>query len=134
MENEIKLLKNNQKRNWSDLEWINEFYEFLQRKIPENISLAKGHSVKLSKKKAFAIIWYLQEHLALFPDNIEQCTKCGDLYNSYSSGYHSELTGNFYCDSCFPPFLDEREQKILERRYKKQIAQVSDTTDDAIST
>ena len=34
MENEIKLLKNNDKRADSDLEWIQEFYMFLQGEVP----------------------------------------------------------------------------------------------------
>lgn len=118
MDNKIKLLKNNDNRTDKDLEWVEEFYEFLKGNSPDVINDGKP-MVKLSPNKAFKIIWYLQEHFAILPDNIEQCSICKDLYDSYSSGYTSELKGKCFCDNCFPPFLDEREQKILEKRYKK---------------
>ena len=118
-DNEIKLLKNNDERTDTDLEWVQEFYQFLKGNSPEVINEGKP-MVKLSPNKAFHIIWYLQEHFPLIPDTIEQCSFCKDLYDSHSSGYHSDLTHKFYCDSCFPPFLDGKEQRILEKRYKKE--------------
>ena len=120
MDNEIKLLKNNDKKEWNDLEWMEEFYNFLRGDCPENIHFGKGHGIKLSPNKAYSIIYYLQEHFPLLPDHIEQCSECKSLYDSNSSGYHSELTEKFYCDSCFPPFLDEKEEKVMQRRYNKQ--------------
>lgn len=100
MKNEIQLIKNNQNRDWDDLEWLNEFYEFLQGNVPEGMTLGRGHGVKLSKNKSFTIILYLQEHLSVFPDHIEKCSECGQLYDSYSTGFHSEKTGKFYCSGC----------------------------------
>jgi hypothetical protein len=100
MRQEIKLLKNNDNKKVEDLEWIDEFYRFLQGNVPDGIRLQRGHKPKLSEKKAFAIIWYLQEHLPILPDTIERCDKCGELYDSYSSGYHSEKKGKFFCDGC----------------------------------
>lgn len=126
MENEIKLLKNNDNRDISDLEWIEEFYYFLQGTTPEGITLGHGHSPKLTKNKAFAIIWYLQEHFPLLPDQIEKCSVCGDLYNSYSSGYHSEVYNKFWCNSCCPPFIDEKEEKLLEYRRKRAIKKATE--------
>ncbi len=98
--NEIKLLKNNDKREDTDLEWVTEFYEFLQGNIPEKITLGRGHNPKLSKKKAFAIIWYLQEHFPVFTDRIEKCSVCDDLYDGWSGGHYSEKQGKHYCGSC----------------------------------
>ena len=46
--NEIKLQKNNSNRDWSDLEWIQEFHSFLQGDIPEGISLGDEYKVKLT--------------------------------------------------------------------------------------
>lgn len=100
MDNEIKLLKNNNDRTDSDLEWINEFYEFLQGNNPESIRISRGHQPKLSQKQAFTIIWYLQEHFSILPDHIERCNTCGDLYNSWSSGIYWESKGKHYCDCC----------------------------------
>lgn len=97
---EIKLLKNNNQRDWSDLEWINEFYAFLQGENPDGIETARGYRVKLSQNKAFAIIWYLQEHFPIFPDQIERCCICGDLYDSYASGYSCEVNDKQYCSGC----------------------------------
>ena len=119
--NKIKLLKENYNtKNNDDLQWVNEFYDFLRGQYPENIQFSKGSGIKLSSNKAFSIIYYLQEHFPLLPDYIEQCSQCKLLYNQNSSGYHSELTQKFYCDACFPPFLDEREDRILQRRYNKK--------------
>lgn len=118
MKNEIKLTKNNDERKLSDLEWVTEFYDFLQGRNPDGIS-CKG--IKLSKNKAFTIIWFLQEHFSILPDRIEKCSECGDLYDSYSAGYHSEVFHKFWCEGCCPPFIDEKEEKILARRAKKEL-------------
>jgi hypothetical protein len=100
METEIKLLRNNDNKDWSDLEWIDEFYRFLQGDCPKTIKLGRGHQPKLSRKKAFAIIWYLQEHFPVFPDNVEQCSLCGELFDSDSDGDYSALEGKYYCGGC----------------------------------
>jgi hypothetical protein len=113
---EIKLLKNNEDRDWADLEWINEFYQFLQGELPEGIGM-KHHKPRLTQKQAFNIIWFLQEKFPILPDQIEQCDTCGELYESYSQGHHSELTGkNYCCESCEPPRLYEREQRWEKRK------------------
>ena len=73
MGKEITLIKNNDKKNWDDLRWIEEFYKFLHGDAPDEISFSRGYQPKLSHKKAFSIIYYLQEHFPVFPDHIEQC-------------------------------------------------------------
>lgn len=105
MTDEIKLIKNNGKRDLTDLEWVQEFYEFLQGDPPANILTNK---IKLSKNKAFTIIWYLQEQFSILPDHICQCDRCGDLYDSYEEGYHSEKKSKFYCGNC-TTFKDEEQ-------------------------
>lgn len=102
MRKEIKLLRNNEERDWTDLEWISEFYEFLKGNSPDKINDGKP-VVSLSSKDAFSIIWYLQEHLSVLPDNIEKCDNCDEIYDSYSSGYYSEKgndIGHFFCNAC----------------------------------
>ncbi len=96
MENEIRLLKNDDNKELSDVEWMQEFFDYLQEKE------------KLNKTKAFRIIYYLQEHLPILPDQIEKCDRCGILYDSYSEGYHSEKKGQFYCGDC-TTFEDEEQ-------------------------
>lgn len=104
MKQEIELIKNNDKLELSDVEWMKRFYGILQDKM------------KLSKNKSFGIIYYLQEHLPVFPDHIEQCNVCGELYDSHSQGHHSDLTGKFYCsESCEPSGLFEKEQRAEKR-------------------
>lgn len=101
MDNEIKLLKNNDKREDSDLEKLNEFYRFLTgEEMPEKISIGRGHAPKMSEKKAFSIIWYLQEHLSIFPDTIERCSVCGELFDTNSEGIYWETKGKHYCEGC----------------------------------
>ena len=96
--NEIKLLRNNDNRTDSDLEKIDEFYRFLQGDVPENILMSIPP--KLSANKAASIIWYLQEHLSVFPDTIAMCTRCKDLFDTRRSGMHVEKNGGNYCNSC----------------------------------
>lgn len=124
----IKLLKNNQGRNWSDIEWMEEFCRFLQGGIPESMAIGRGHRVKLSANQANTIIWYLQEHLPVFPDHIEQCSVCKSFYDSYAQGHYSELTGKCYCsESCEPRGLYEKEERAAKkadapfRRWLKQV-------------
>lgn len=100
MTDKINLLNNNSNRDWSDLEWIDEFYEFLQGEVPDEITLSSHNKPKLTQKKAFAIIWYLQEHFPLLPDQIEMCGNCGNLFDSDSGGIYWESRGKSYCDSC----------------------------------
>ncbi len=98
--NEINLLKNNDNRTDSDLEWVDEFYRFLQGEIPDRILLSRGHKPKLSPKKAFAIIWYLQEHFPVIPDNINRCDNCGGLFDGNLEGLYWETKGKHYCGGC----------------------------------
>ena len=100
MSERIKLLKNNQKRTDDDLSKVVEFYDFLTgESLPAGLS-ERGRKFKLSEKKAFEIIWYLQEHLSVFPDTIERCCKCGCLYDSDSDGFFDDDTGKCYCETC----------------------------------
>ena len=100
MKPEIKLLKNNFERKWDDIKWIEELYNFLQGEIPEGMHLSRGHKPQMSQKKAFAIIWYLQEHFPLLPDHIEMCYNCGELFDAYSEGVHWETKSKNYCSGC----------------------------------
>ncbi len=100
MKNRIQLIKNNHDRDWSALQWIEEFYIFLQGEMPETIHMPRGHVPKMSQKKAMAIIWYLQEHMPVIPDTIERCDCCGELFDSYNSGLYWESKGKNFCDGC----------------------------------
>jgi len=101
--NHIKLLKNNDKRNLDDAEWIGEFIEFLLGNCPDSIHLPRGHQPKMSLKKAEAIVWYLQEHFPVLPDSVEFCHNCGNPYDSYGDGLYWETKGRHYCGSCMYP-------------------------------
>jgi hypothetical protein len=41
MKDRITLIKNNDKRDDSDLDWVTEFYEFLKGNLPEGIGSTK---------------------------------------------------------------------------------------------
>ena len=90
--NKINLLKNNVKENRGDVEWMQEFFDFLQGDVPEGVYL--HNTLTMTQDEAFSIIYYLQEHLPIFPDYIEVCNNCGELYNSESEGSHG------YCGDC----------------------------------
>lgn len=104
MQNKIKFQDENHhhthRKEWVDLEWIDEFYKFLQGEVPGEINIGRGHQPKLSEKKANTIIWYLQEHMRILPDNVERCDTCGSLYDMNSEGLYWESKGKCYCDGC----------------------------------
>lgn len=114
MDNEIILLKNNDNRTDSDLEKVQEFYKFLQGEVPNGIVVNETTTLNLTPETAFTIIWYLQEHLSVFPDNIEKCSICGELYDSYSEGYHSEKRDLFMCSSCDDGIDDDEVEESDE--------------------
>ena len=97
MDNRIVLQKNNNKIYFSDLEWIEEFHLFLQGVIPEGI---KCTPLNLTAEQSNTIIWYLQEHLSVFPDNIEMCDNCNCMYDTYSEGCYYEIESKNFCGRC----------------------------------
>lgn len=97
----LKLYKNNDHKDWTDGEWINEFYEFLQGNIPEGIILSQ--ELKLSPKQAYCVLWYLREHFSILPDRFTKCDVCDELFDDWSEGIYSESGnehGHNFCGSC----------------------------------
>ena len=78
------------------LEETNELYEFLQGVTPEGYDLK--HQPKLSKLKAFTVIYILQEKFGVIPCNFERCVACGDIFDTEQEGQYVERTGSHYCD------------------------------------
>lgn len=88
------------KRNGEDIT-IEDFeilYKFLQGEPPEGV---KAYNPRLSARKAFSVIWFLQEITGVLPDNIDRCCSCDDLFDSDREGFHVESTGRNYCDGCY---------------------------------
>ena len=65
--------------------------------------------LKLSAKKSFNIIYFLQETISrldnadlIFSDTIEKCTKCKELFDTNSEGLIDSESGyaKFYCGYC----------------------------------
>lgn len=89
-------------RNKLTLESVNELYLFLQGYAPEGVSVSELPN--LSPNEAFSVIWFLQGHLRVIPDHLEQCDKCNELYDSRGEGEyrvdeHDFVTGR-RCDDC----------------------------------
>ncbi len=84
------------------LEQVDELYEFLMGQIPwgSGIVLERGGQPKLSPRKAFNVIWFLQEHLHLLPDCYEQCPGCQNLFDTDCSGHLGVKDDREYCDNC----------------------------------
>ena len=105
------------------IEQVQEFYEWLQgENCPEQLHFEK--KLNLSEEQAFSIIYFLQEHLKILPDNYERCCKCGCIYDSYVEGTNiseettivtenlEEVDANFpeemyglYCEDCRPDYI-----------------------------
>lgn len=98
--NEINLIKNNEKREIEDYEWIQEFFDFLKGVVPDKIYFGKHSVPKLTDKKAEAIIYYLQEKLPVFPDHIERCWNCGCFFDDWKEGLYWETKERHYCGNC----------------------------------
>ena len=95
----MNLLKNYSLRDDTDVEKLAEFHRFLTgEEIPEGLKI--GNAPALSKQQAFSVIWYLQEHLPVFPDNIDMCSYCGELYDSDKEGLYCEDAALHYCGHC----------------------------------
>jgi len=100
MDKEIKFQSESSRKDRTDINWVNEFYEFLQGNCPDCIKLTSHNQPKLTEKKSFAIIWYLQEHMRILPDHIERCDICGELFDTWQEGIHWESKGRHYCGGC----------------------------------
>lgn len=97
----INFSKDLAKPDCSDLEKIQELYDFLMgEKVPEEISISKHCQPKLTPKKAFAVIWFLQEYFSVLPVNIELCDECHELFDTDNSGAYDEKTGKSLCECC----------------------------------
>ena len=107
-------------------EQVQEFMDILTGKsMPDEIitensfSLSqKGvgftSSLSLSQEDAFFIVWVLQEHYGIIPDNFEKCDRCDVIFDTHNSGYYLddqyELDGEtlpkeyhgHWCDWCVP--------------------------------
>lgn len=108
----MNLLINNDHRDWSDVEWVQEFFDFLTGTVPEGITIPKHEQIKLTPKKAACIIWYLQQKMPIIPDNITKCDNpsCNNIFDSWAQGFYVEKTGKSYCDSgCVPRYIKENE-------------------------
>lgn len=83
-----------------ELEKVKEFLEFLQGVTPEGLHIRRGRRPKMSRKKAFTVIWYLQEHFRVLSDSIEMCWDCGELFDTYKEGVYWTAKGRNYCGNC----------------------------------
>jgi hypothetical protein len=83
------------------LEETTELYEYLQgESMPDTVLIPLKRTPNLTPKKAFQVIWFLQEHLRLIPDTYEQCWNCKGLFDTNCSGIYWETKERHYCDGC----------------------------------
>jgi hypothetical protein len=82
------------------LEQVEELYEFLMGNPPKEVFLTRLTQPKLTARKAFSVILFLQERLHLLPDKFEQCPRCLNLFNADCEGHMGTKTDRLYCDSC----------------------------------
>lgn len=101
---QIKLFKNNtQFKDREDIEWIEEFNEFLKGRLPDGITITDERKVKLTPDQAYSVLWYLREHFSILPDFFSKCDNCHSIYNSDAEGYYSEIgneIGHNFCGGC----------------------------------
>lgn len=104
MNDKLKLFKNNTPfKDRNDVEWIQEFNEFLQGTLPENIFIPDKDILTLTPNQAYSVLWYLREHFAILPDMFCKCDSCNTIYDDSSEGYYSETgneIGHNFCSAC----------------------------------
>jgi hypothetical protein len=96
------------------LEQVDKLYSFLQGELPEGCYC---NPPKMSSRKAFTIIWFIQEFLRVIPETYERCTRCGNLFDTYNSG--GNIRDRYYCDYCInvrDGEIRNTQQKYRERR------------------
>lgn len=65
---------------------VQEFMNMLTGEdLPEGMRM--NNQPKLNNESAFSIVWYLQEHLHLLPDNYEMCKVCKEIYDAHGGGH-----------------------------------------------
>lgn len=79
------------------IEEVEELFSFLQGNEVEGIHCE--FMPTLTKQEAFSVVYFLQEHMNLLPDSVEQCLECLTLVDNDSEGYYKEGVGH-YCDNC----------------------------------
>ena len=102
------------------LEQTVELYEFLQGTPPKCIFLKE--KPELTKKIAFNVIWYLQEHLRIVPDNYDFCTRCEELYDADWGGQHFDDPGINLCEGCMDMVFyreTSKDVKTIEEAVKE---------------
>lgn len=68
------------------IEDCDELMDMLTGKdLPEG--MAMRHQPSLSRQQGFSVIWFLQEHMHLLPDNIEMCSVCEELFDHSCEGF-----------------------------------------------
>lgn len=99
------------------LEQVEKFYKFLQGELPDGVHVKPRP--RLSSRRAFDVIWYLQEVMGLIPEHFERCITCGCLYDSNNEGHYDERNGH-HCDSCDSRIFWRDEDAKAERRMQRQ--------------
>lgn len=83
------------------LDQVKDFYEYLKgESVPDRFILSKHGRPKLTAKKAYQIIYILQEHLRIIPNTYEQCWNCKEIFDTNESGLYWESKGRHYCNGC----------------------------------
>jgi hypothetical protein len=81
------------------IEDTQELFDFLTgQSLPDGFRIM--HRPKLTAKKAFSVIYVLQERFGLIPDHYEQCCECGHLFDTECEGHWHAKTGRHWCGSC----------------------------------
>lgn len=104
MSHYIKLLRDNQ--GISDLELIDKIYNHLK------------NDLGLKPKKAFSVIYFLQEHVSILPDTIEKCWYCKELFDSSEEGIYWESKGRHYCGCCSDQVPENYDRNVGIKKNK----------------
>jgi hypothetical protein len=99
------------------LDQVQEFYNFLTGE--ELIKEVDVESPKLTNRQAFDIIYILQEHYNIIPQQYELCDECENIYDSSNEGHNYDCTdcdhdGCCYLDMCMSGEINNDNIKLKE--------------------
>ncbi len=109
---------------------VEEFHSFMTGINPKGLYV--DPPLNLSRENAMTIIWYLQEHLRIIPDNYEMCSECGQIFDSNFDGYYlsADAISDSIQDARWPTYENYCCYECLQQEINRQADIIFESFDD----
>lgn len=104
------------------VELCEQLYLLLQGVVPKGYHIKPAELPKLSPKKAWTVVWWVQNQHREFPDIVERCDVCQAFYNTECSGTFVDVDSGprHFCDDCQYTETCERQIRKEERAEQRR--------------